>query len=302
MVAALAAALLTSIPAVASAAACCMSATSFGVGRLTIWEDAAAGLRLGHARSLGQYGPDGHLQLNAGGYHAGVTTVEPWAIVRLHERVQLQAWTPIIVEDREQGATRQVAGGLGDAGAAVRTELVTIGQYQGLPSLAFTVGALAPTGRRVEETSPPLFAGTTGRGAWGATLAVESEYAQLPWYVRVDLGAGYSFRFRRPDTGATQRYGPTAQAALSFGRELISGTLVASAAVTASWEWPLRLDGVVMPDSRSRSLGLAASLSWSVDAHWTLVGTFTNDAWPFPAGANRDARTGVTLGVRHGFF
>ena len=293
---------LAATPGVAAAAACCMSATAFGVGRLTIWEDAAAGLRLGHARSLGQWRAAGDLQLNPAGYRAGVTTVEPWAIVRLHERVQLQAWAPILVEDRERDTVRQVAGGLGDLGAAVRTEIVTLGQYQGLPSFAVTAGALAPTGRRVEETRPPLFAGTTGRGAWGATVAVESEYARLPWYVRADLGAGYSFPFRRPDTGTIQSYGPTVQLALSTGRELIAGALVASVAVTAEWEGALRLGGLPVPSSRARSLGLAGSLSWSVDAHWTLVGTFTNNAWPFAAGANRDARTGLTLGVRHGFF
>jgi hypothetical protein len=293
---------LAGAPGAAGAAACCMSATSFGVGRLTIWEDAAAGLRLGHARSLGQWGPDGRLDLNAAGYRAGVTTLEPWTIVRLHERVQLQAWAPVLLEDREAGATHQLAGGLGDVGAAVRTELVTLGRYQGLPSLAVTVGGLAPTGRRVESTRPPLFAGTTGRGAWAATVAVESEYASLPWYGRVDLGATVPFPFRRAELGLTQRYGPAVQAALSAGRELVPSTLVASAAVTAEWEGALRLGGATVPGSRARSLGLAGSLAWSVTPHWTLVTTLTNTAWPFDAGMNRDARTGFTLGVRHGFF
>ena len=292
---------LAGAPGAARAAACCMSATAFGVGRLTIWEDAAAGLRLGHARSLGQWDSGGSLVWNPSGYQAGLTTVEPWAIVRLHQRVQLQARLPILVEDRELGAPRQVAGGLGDVGAAVRTELVTLGEYQGLPSLAFTVGALAPTGRRVEQTRPPLFAGTTGRGAWAATVAVESEYARLPWYVRLDLGVTLPFPFRRSDLGVTQRYGTGTQVALSAGREL-GPDLVASAAVSAEWEGALRLGGATVPSSRARSLALSASLSWSLDPRWTLVGALTNDVWPFAAGANRDARAGFTLGVRHGFF
>jgi hypothetical protein len=296
------AAALAVTPAPALAAACCMSATSFGVGRLTIWEDAAVGLRLGHARSLGQWSPAGDLELNAAGYRAGMTTAEPWAILRLQERVQLQAWAPLLLEDREAGATRQLAGGLGDVGAAVRTELVTLGRYQGLPSLAVTVGGIAPTGRRVEATRPPLFAGTTGRGAWAATVAVEAEYASLPWYGRVDLGATLPVAFRRADLGVWQRYGPAVQVALSAGRELVASTLVVSAAVTAEWEGAMRLGGATVPSSRARSLGLASSVSWSVDPHWTLVGTLTNTAWPFDAGMNRDARTGFTLGVRHGFF
>lgn len=289
-------------PAAARAAACCLSATSFGVGRLTIWEDWAVGLRLGHARSLGQWSSDGSLRLDPPGYDAGLTTIEPYAIVRLQERVQLQAWAPFLVEDRESGPLSQVAGGLGDLGAAVRVELVSIGQYQGLPSLAVTGGVVAPTGQRVEEVAPPLFAGTTGRGAWAVSLALESEYATLPWFVRLDLGTTLSFPFRRADTGATQQYGPSVQVALSGGRELVPEIVVAALALSAEWEWPITIDGRTVPDSEARSLTAALSLSWTFDPHWTLVGVLANTAWPVDAGMNRDARTGFTLGIRHGHF
>jgi hypothetical protein len=281
-----------------------MSATSFGVGRLTIWEDWAAGVRLGHARSVGQWSGDGELRTNPAGYSAGVSTIEPWGILRLHERVQIQAWAPILLEDRESGAgsESQVAGGLGDVGAAVRVEVVSIGQYAGLPSLAFTVGGIAPTGQRVEETGPPLFAGTTGRGAWGAALALESEYAVVPWFVRLEVGTSWSFPFTRADTGRTQQYGPGVQLALSTGRELVPGALVVAAAVSAEWEAPLRLDGETVPGSEARSLTVAASVSWTLDPHWTVVATLTDAVFPFDAGANRDARAGFVLGIRHGHF
>jgi hypothetical protein len=297
-----AAILLAAAPRATAAAACCMSATSFGVGRLTIWEDWAAGLRVGYARSLGQWTTGGTLDHNPAGFGAGVTTLEPWAIVRLHPRLQLQAWVPVLVEDREQDATSQMAGGLGDVGAAARWEVVPIGQYAGLPSLAVTVGGVAPTGKRVEQVEPPLFAGTTGRGAWAASLAVESEYARLPWFVRLDAGTSLSFPFEREDTGRTQRYGPSFQLALSGGRELVPEALVAAVAVAAEWEGAITLDGDAVPDSAARSLSVALSLSWTFDPHWTVVGTLTNTTWPFDAGANRDARTGFMLGFRHGHF
>jgi hypothetical protein len=290
------------VPRAGEAAACCMSATSFGVGRLMIWEDWAMGVRLGHARSLGQWTGEGDLRTNPAGYGAGITTVEPWAILRLHERVQLQAWAPILLEDRESEAASQVAGGLGDVGAAVRLEVISIGQYAGLPSLAVTLGGVAPTGQRVEETAPPLFAGTTGRGAWGAALALESEYAVLPWFVQLDAGAAWSFPFTRDDTGATQQYGPGLQIALSGGRELVPGVLVAAVAVSAEWEAPVEIDGEPVPGSDARSLALAGSLSWTLSPHWTLVTTFTTSTWPFDAGANRDARAGLIVGIRHGHF
>ena len=295
-------AVLVAWPGLTAAAACCMSAASFGVGRLKIWEDWAAGLQLGHARSIGQYQADGSLRRYGADLADGLTRAEPWAIVRLHERVQVQAWLPVLLNDRRVGDQGQLAGGLGDAGAAVRTELVMLGQYAGLPSLAFTVGGLAPTGRRPEDTALPLFAGTTGRGTWGLSVALESEYAFLPWFVRADAGVTYLVPFTRSDTGARQRYAPQLAVALSAGNEVLPERLVLALALSAEWEGPLQLAGAEVPASSARSISLAASAAFTVDPHWTLVASVSNGLWPGGAGVNRDARVGFTFGVRHGHF
>jgi hypothetical protein len=289
-------------PRPAAAAACCTSATSFGVGRLLVWEDWAVGLQVGYARSLGQWDASGSLRRNPSGFSDGLTRMEPWAIVRLHERVQLQAWAPVLVNDRRSGSQSQVAVGLGDIGGAVRWELAGIGEYAKLPSFAVTTGVVAPTGRRVEETSGPLFAGATGRGAWGGSFAAEAEYAWLPWFVRLDAGVTAFLPFRRADTGALQRYGPLLQAALSTGRELVPDVLVAALALQGEWEGSQSLSGATVPSSSASLYSLAGSLSWRVEPHWSLVGTVTNSLWPDGAGANRDARLGFTIGVRHGHF
>lgn len=285
-----------------AAAACCVSATSFGVGRLLVWEDWAAGLQLSHGRSLGQWDSRGSLRWNDPGFSDGLSQAQGWAIVRLGERLQLQGWLPFVVNDRRSASQSQVAAAPGDAGAALRYEPVKIGEYQGLPSLAITAGAVAPTGQRVEETSPPLFAGTTGRGAWGGTVAVEAEYAFLPWFARLDAGASAFLPFRRPDTGTLQRYGPLFVTSLSAGRELLPDVLVLAVAVTGEWQGPVVLDGSATPGSRAFSYTLAGSLSWRADPHWTLVGGVNNTVWPDGAGMNRDARVGFNLGVRHGHF
>jgi hypothetical protein len=265
-------------------------------------EDFAAGLQLGTARSLGQWDEAGHLRTNAADYSDGLSRVDPWAIVRLHERVQLQAWVPVMLNDRRSGSETQLAGGLGDIGAAARLEVVSIGECAGIPALAFTLGAVAPTGRRPEQTSPPLFAGTTGRGAWGASLALETEYAWLPWFVRLDGGITAYLPFRRPDTGASQQYAPVLQAALSAGNEILPEKLVVAIALSGEWEGRLSLDGADVPTSRAHSYSVAGSLSWLVDPHWTLVASVTNNVWPEGAGKNRDARIGLTFGVRYGHF
>ncbi len=289
------------VPRAADGAACCLSATSFGVGRLLVWEDWAVGLQLGHARSLGQWDSGGSLRWSSD-LSEGLTTVEPWAIVRVHQRVQLQGWVPILANDRRSGSESQVAGGLGDVGGAARLEVLGIGEYAGVPSLAVTVVGFAPTGKRPEETRPPLFAGTTGRGAWGGSLALESEYALLPWFVKLDGGVTGWLPFRRSDTGATQTYGLLGQASLSAGRELVPDAVVAAVSVTGEWEAPIRIDGARVPDSGAHLYSLAASLSWRFDPHWTVVGSATNTVWPDGGGRNRDARIGFTLGIRHGHF
>lgn len=294
--------LVAAEPHRAQAAACCISATSFGVGRLLIWEDFASGVQLGHARTLGQWDASETLRWNPDQYSEGISQVQPWAIVRLHQRVQLQAWAPVLVNDRWSGSVHQVAGGLGDIGAAVRFEFLSIGALRGFPSFAATVGGIAPTGRRVEQTSPPLFAGTTGRGAWGGSLAIESEYAFFPWFVRLDASGSEFLTFRRPDTGQRQQYGPLVRVGLSTGREVVPGKLVAALAALGEWEGRVRQDGSTVPESQSHLYSLAASLSWRFDPHWTLVGTVANSVWPQGFGMNQDARVGFTLGGRYGHF
>src|SRR5512140_3846420 len=90
----------TLVPCEAAAAACCMSATGFGLGRLRVWEESAFGLQLGTARSLGQWDSSGSLRWNESGYSDGLSLAQPWTIVRVHERVQLQAWVPVYPNDR----------------------------------------------------------------------------------------------------------------------------------------------------------------------------------------------------------
>lgn len=290
-------------PGPARAAACCVSATAFGVGRLLAWEDFAVGVQLNHTRVLGQYDAGRSLRLfQPGEFSDGLTRVEPWAIVRLAERVQVQARVPVVVNDRSVAGLAQVAGGLGDVGAAVRVEAISLGEYERLPSLGFTLGALAPTGRRAEQAFPPLGAGVTGRGAWGASLALESEYTWLPWYVRLDAGITVHAPFRRADTGASQWYGPIVQAALSGGREVVPDKLVLAMSAQLEWEAPLHLDGELVASSSAFLPSLLTSLSWRVHPHWTLVTSVAASVWPGGLAQNRDARLGVLIGGRYGSF
>jgi hypothetical protein len=294
--------LLVATPLPARAAPCCVSATSFGVGRLLIWEDFATGLQLSHARILGEWDQQSRLRRNPAEYSEGLSLAQPWAILRLHQRIELQGWVPILVNDRWSGDVHQVAGGVGDVGMASRFQVLGIGEYQGLPSFAVTVGGIAPAGRRVEQTSPPLFAGTTGRGTWGGSLAIETEVAHMPWFVRLEAALTAFAPFTRPDTHQRQQYGPLATASLSSGREIVPDRLVAALALIGEWQSRITLDDQPISQSQAHLYSLAASLSWRTSPHLTLVGVVTNSVWPDGFGMNRDARLGFTLGVRYGYF
>ncbi len=287
---------------VAHAAPCCMSATSFGVGRLLLWEDFALGLQLSHARVFGEWTAEGHLQKNPPGYYEGVSMAQPWGILRLHERSELQGWVPIIVNERWSSDTHQIAGGLGDVGLASRFQLLAIGEYAGVPSLALTVGGLAPTGRRVEQTSPPLFAGTTGRGTWSGSVAIETEYAHLPWFVRLEAAFAAFAPFTRPDTGQRQTYGHLFTMGLAGGSELIADRLVLALAAFGEWQDSIVLDARTVPRSEAHLYTLSSSLSWRSSPHFTWISMLSNSIWPDGLGANRDARLALNLGVRYGYF
>lgn len=286
----------------AQAAACCVSASAFGVGRLLVWEDFAVGLFVGHARSVGQWSSSRELRLYDGRFADGLTTFEPYAMVRVIERLQLSARVPLRINDRSSAGMYQVAGGFGDVQAGARVEALSPGQFRELPSLAFHALVTAPSGRRAEQVSGPLGAGVTGRGAWVLTFALETEYTWLPWYLRLDAAVSVPFGFRRSDTREWQLYGPLVSVMLSGGRELVPGKLVASLALQAEWEGPVRINGALVARSEAYAFTVAASLSWRVEPHWTLLGSISSSVWPGGFGANRDARVSFNLGGRYGYF
>jgi hypothetical protein len=242
------------------------------------------------------------LRWNPSDYSEGISHAQLWAIVRLREHLEVQGWLPVLLNDRWSGETHQVAGGIGDAGAAVRWQILAIGEIHRLPSLALTVGGFAPTGRRIEQTSPPLFAGATGRGSWGGSLALESEYAPSPWFVQFAAGATAFLSFEREDTGEREHYGPLVRVSVSSGREIVPGRVVLAAAVLGEWQSRLQLDSKAVPDSQSHLYSFALSISWRCDPHWTLVGILSNSVWPHGFGANQDARIDFTVGARYGYF
>lgn len=296
-------ALLLLLPAPALAAACCMSASVVGSGRLVVWEDAAAGLATSWGHDVGRFDTSGRFRPFGAGLLEDELRVEAWGIVRLHERWQLSARVPWVTGVRTAGGTSSVGTGLGDVSAAVRWEPIALGEYEWVPGLALLAQVVGPTGRRPEQATDALGASATGRGAWAASLGVTAEVTSLPWFLRLDVAGVYTAPFVRADTQRLQHFGPGLQVALSGGRELFEERLVLALALRLEHEFPLWLDGELVEDSEATGLSSALSASFKLTPHWMLTAAVSTDALGrLGLAQNRADRLAVNLGVRHGFF
>lgn len=289
------------LPASAHAGACCLSASLFGVGRLVIWEEAAAGTTLSVGQAIGDWDLESQWGELPEGFAERETRVDAFAIVRLEERWQAFARLPWVLTERVAGTEKDLGQGLGDAQVGARYDLIGIGEFVELPAVALTASVGMPSGKRA-EASTALGASATGRGIWSGALALSIEKAIIPWFARFDVGVTASLPFEREDLGLTQRYGPGLQMALSGGRELIADKLVLGFALSEEWEAPLAIDGEKVVGSAARSGSGSVALSWNVTPHWSLQTSVASALGFDDVGRNRPARVSGTLGVRYGYF
>lgn len=288
----------------AAASACCMSASVSGIGRLAVWEQAAAGVMTAYGHGTGHSSAASQWRALPQGVLEDDLRFDAWALVRLADAWQVTARVPWVVGFRASpdGAS-SVGTGLGDVVAGVRWDVVGLGEYAELPGVALMVSGTAPTGRRPEQAFDALGASATGRGAWGVSAAFALERAVVPWFLRVDGAFTYHFAFQRADTLAWQRFGPALNAGVTGGFELKPDVWVLALSLRVDHEFPLHLDGEELPDSSATSLSTSLSTSWKVTPRWTVTGAVATDVLGRLAIAqNRPERLVFTLGVRHGFF
>ncbi len=300
--AALLAGCLLAWPSPARAAACCISAGVFGVGRLVVWEEFAVGTGVGVGRAQGLWDQKGSFRAYGDAYSELEAVGDLYAIGRLDERFQGFARLPYLYTRRSAGGVSEHGSGFGDLQAGLRFEPVQIGEYEELPAIALTFSVLAPTGTRPEDAVTSFATGTSGRGVWAVGLGVSLEEVRAPWFVRLDAGGSLSRPFVRKDLGAQQAYGPTFQLGLFAGRELLADRWVLALGVSNEWEAPLAIDGTRVADSGARSPALNLSTSWKLGPHWMVQASALATPWLDGLGKNRLGRFGGTVGLRYGYF
>lgn len=292
-------ALVAALPARASV--CCMTTGLFGVGRLGLWEESAAGLRTSGAETFGAWSADGTWKPNPAGYVDRELRLDAYGLLRLGERSQIHVLVPLFENLRGVDEDLAFGGGLGDVELGVRHELLTVGEHELLPALGVTASLLLPSGLRPEEATAPFDADATGRGALGAAGAVSVEETFGKAYARVDVGGTVYAPFMRVDLRQVQRYGPTLAAAASAGGTVLDGLLLGVMAGVAH-DLPVVVDDDEQADSAATAASTGVLASWSIDPHWTLLANLTSGLFLDALGQNRPGRVALSLGVRHAWF
>lgn len=291
-------AIVVAAPLSARAAAWCLSTSTFGAGRLAIWEDAAVTLSGSWSGGAGRWDERGRF-LAAEDYDESEGRIAASLQLRLASTLEAQLRAPWVLGSRRAGDLEERGNGAGDAGLSLRWEALPIGAIRELPGIAIVASVVAPTGRSVQESETVLGSDVTGRGAWVLSGGVSLERAHDPWFVRLD---GSLLVPLPSDAGGRRlQLGRGAEVLAGGGVEALGGVVIALES-RLSWEGPLSLDGVAVPDSRSFEIAAGPAASWRVTPHWTLQASAETGIFLDGAGANRTGRRSLSMGVRHAIF
>ncbi len=286
----------------AEGAACCMSATIGGVGRLKIWEKWAVGLRNGFSSEIGFWNSKGEWSFHSKEYGSYVIRPQLWGLLGFGRRASAYALLPFVVNHKLIGKDREWGGGIGDIQAGFRYEFISIGEIQYIPSLALTFSLTFPTGRATEDSQSNLGADITGLGAWFAALSLSLEKTFYPWFIRADFGLKVPFPNYRKDLDKMQWYNLSLAAALIGGVELVRDTLVLGWSGNFNWRGEIYIDGEPSPDSSLYYFTLNLSVSWAFHSHWSLLLAGGTDLFVPQLGKNQNANYSLSLGIRYAYF
>lgn len=285
----------------AHSAACCMSATSVGIGRLMIWEKFALGLRTTVFGGLGRWDTKQQWLPYGDGYKELEWRSAFWGIVRLSRKASLFGRLPWVLNVKEAGTHKGWGGGFADTQLGLRYELLSIGELLHVPAIALTFAINAPLGTPTHKASTPLGTEVTGRGAWVLSAGMVLEKTMMPWYVRLSLGVQVPLPMWREGLEVYQRFGVLVESALVGGVEIVEG-LVLSLILRLGWEDDIRHNEENLPNTGRLDIGAALTLAWQFHAHWSVVIGVDTGVFVSGFGDNLPGRLSGNVGLRYGFF
>jgi hypothetical protein len=281
----------------AQAAACCLSSSAFGIGRLASWEDYALIFNVSTSPVAGDWDALGTWRANSANFSENEMRAQLSALVALHERLQLSGRIPWVMTTKSAGDLSESGNGLGDAQLALRYEPVFQGQVSWLPEISVNAGVTIPSGRAMSSAHTILGSDVTGRGAWILSASVVAELARDFWFVQAGGGFTYALPQAGVDPGTTQQLGPGFQVTAAGGAEVMKG-LVISLVAHYGWEGQVTLEGQPLPQSRSYDSGIGPAVSYKILPSLTAQAGADFGGYVSNLGENRQGRTTVNLGIR----
>lgn len=281
-------------------AACCTSATAFGVGRLLMWEDFALGVKTSFKKELGSFDETRVFHSKDFAQSRNEFRSDFWGIVGLSADASVFLLVPVSLPFESSKTSLKYGLGPGDLQVGYRHQIIGIGEFVELPGMALTASMVFPTGKS------SLYPGVTsieatGRGLFSAMIGLSIEKTFLPWFAQLNLGA--QFPFPTPKTSSTPSYWPGlgANLNLSIGRE-VTKDLVLTLLTLFSFEGTQYFDQRPHPNSSRYKSGLAIATSWKMTPHITLQGSLSSDL-PFGNfGKHYPGAINCGIGIRYGFF
>jgi hypothetical protein len=281
----------------ADAAACCLSSSAFGIGRLASWEDFAFILGTSASPVAGNWDALGTWHPNPGDYSENELRAHLSALVALHDRLQLSGRLPWVMTTKSAGPLSESGNGLGDSQLALRYEPVFQGEVAWLPEIAVTAGLTMPTGRPTSAAQTILGSDVTGRGAWMLSASVVFELARDIWFAQVGGGLTYALPQAGVEPGTTQQLGPGVQVTVAGGIQVLK-PLVVSVVGRYGWEGQVVVDGKPLPQSRQYDLGIGPALAWKITQALTLQAGADFGIPASGLGENRQGRATFNLAMR----
>jgi len=287
----------------AQAAACCSSASMGGVGRLKMWEKFAIGANLTYSDSQGSWDELGEYFALSEGYDEQLSSLKPWVIGRVNERLEVSLLTPLVTTSRQIGDEQARGVGLGHVELNSRYELLAIGAYQGLPGIALHLGVTLPTGTRPDQSyESPLMTATTAKGSWASSLSMDVEYVKLPWIFKWDSGVRLFAPYVQGGMETSFALGALYQTSLLLGYEPVEDRLLVALSVAYSHQGNNSLDGEPLDGSEVVTVTPSLALSWKLSAHWGLVSSLGQHPLASGYGKNTNGGAQASMGLRYGHF
>ncbi len=284
---------LLCVPAIARAQACCAAASALGIARLAPHEDAVIGVGARAMSLFASIGPDGkYLGSPANTAEYGFEQ-DIAATMRVLSHGQITAVVPIVETHRSVPGLTDTGAGIGDVQLGARYDFIETGTSRRWPGIALAWSLTLPTGVAPESASGPLAADATGTGAVqaGAQLALERTFGDT----FLHLSGSAVWRSPRVVAGLHTQRGPALGAFAAAGTTFLRGDLVGAVTLGYTAETPVRIEGVLEPESghEGTRAGLSGGYSFSFD--WRVQGALFCDLPFAPLTRNQPVGAGLSL-------